>query len=101
MVKHGDAEQLATVFEAPRQGAVFWARSRISARMVVGQDDGARVHEDQWLEDFAGVDDAHGGRSDADSVDADDGMLRVKSYDHEMLAIEPLEERSEKPVRFL
>ncbi|CAE6732340.1 hypothetical protein NSPZN2_100421 [Nitrospira defluvii] len=99
VVKHGDAQQLAPIFKSPSQSTVFWARTRIAARMVVGQDDGTRVHEDEWLEDFAGMDDAEGNRSDADGVDADDGMLRVKAYDQEMLAIESIEDRYKQPVR--
>ena len=98
MIKHGDAEELATLFKAPSQGAIFLAGSRIAARMVVRQDDGAGVHKDQWLEDFARVDDAQGDRSDAHGVDADDAMFRVKGYDHEMLAIESIEERLKQPV---
>lgn len=66
--------------------------------MVVRQDDGTRVHEDEWLEDFAGMDDAHGDRSDADGVDADDSMFRVEAHDEEMLAVESIEERRKQPI---
>ena len=93
MVKHADAKQLATVFETPSQDAIFLTGSRIAARMVVGQDNGARVHKQKRLEDFAGMDDAHGDRSDADGVDADNRMFRVETDDQEMLTIESIEER--------
>ena len=56
------------------------------------QDDGARVQQNQWFEDFAGVDDAHRHRSDANGVDADDSMFCVETNDQEMLAIESIEE---------
>lgn len=99
MVKHRDAEQLAALFEAPSQGAVFLTGSRIAAGMVVCQEDGAGVHEDRRFEHLTGMDDAQGDRSDADGVDANDRMFRVQANDHEMLPIEPIEKRSEKPVR--
>lgn len=35
MVKHGDAEELAALFEASSKNTLFWARSRITAGMVV------------------------------------------------------------------
>lgn len=98
MVQHGDAEQLAAFLEALSQSPVFLTGNRIAAGVVVGQDDGARVHQDEWLEDFARVDDAHGDRSDAHGVDTDDSMLGVEAHDHEMLAIESLEERYKQPV---
>lgn len=101
MIKHDDPEQLAALFEAPSQGAIFWTGRRIATGMVVRQDDGARVHEDQWLEDLARMDNAHRDRSDADGVDADDGMLRVEAHDHEMFAIESIEEGLKQPVRVL
>lgn len=101
VVKHGDAEQLAAVIESTSQGAIFLAGSRIAARMVVRQDDGARVHEDEWLEDFAGMDDAQGEGSHAHGVDANDSMFRVQANNDEMLAIESIEERLKQPVRSL
>ena len=101
MVQHGDAEQLAAFLEALSQSPVFLTGNRIAAGVVVGQDDGARVHQDEWLEDFARVDDAHGDRSDAHGVDTDDSMFRVETDDQEMLAIEVIEERHEQPVRSL
>ncbi len=101
MVKDGDADKLTRVFESPSQGAIFLTGSRVSTGMVVRQEDRARVHEDEWFEDFARMDDAQGDRSDADSVDADNGMLRVKGNDYEMLAVESIEERLKQPVRSL
>jgi hypothetical protein len=47
------------------------------------------------------MDDAHDDGSHAHGVDAVDRMLGVKGYDHEMLAIESIEERLKQPVRFL
>lgn len=101
MVKHGDPKQLAAFLEAPGRGAILLTGSGIAARMVVRQNDGARVHEDEWLEDFTGVDDAHGRRSDADGIDADDRIFGVESDDQEMLAIESIEEWHKQPVRVL
>lgn len=99
MVKDGDADKLTRVFESPSQSAVLPAGSRITAGMVVRQEDGAGVHEDRGFEHLTGMDDAQGDRSDADGVDANDRMFRVQANDHEMLPIEPIEKRSEKPVR--
>lgn len=101
MIKHGDPEQVASLFEASSQGTIFLTGSRIAAGMIVCQENGAGVHEDQWLEDFAWMDDAHSDRSDAHGVDADDRVFGVETHDHEMLAIESIEERLKKPVRFL
>ena len=64
---------------------------RLQGRILTRRmTDGARVHEDQWLEDFAWMDDAHGDRSDADGVDADDSRPNSPSLSvHQMFNKRP------------
>ena len=69
--------------------------------MVVGQEDRTGIHEDRRFEHLTGMDNAPGDRSDAHGVDANDRVFGVETHDHEMLAIESIEERFKQPVRSL
>ena len=53
MVQNADAEELSSLTQAFRQFDVFYAWRRISARMVVRQDDRLGVPRNRGLEDLA------------------------------------------------
>ena len=69
------------------KGTVFLAGSRISAGMVVGQDEGRRMTDDRSLERLAGMHNGHGLAPDADGMKPDDLVLRIQEDGQHFLPI--------------
>ena len=53
MIKHGDADKLTRVFEAPSQDTIFLTGSRIAAGMIVRHHQRHRVESERIAGDIA------------------------------------------------
>ena len=95
MIKHGDAEQVASLAETGGESAILGTGFRISRWVIVGADESGGIQEDSRFEDFAGMDDAECQGADGNDIDADDGVFGVETADEELLSVEPGKEGTE------
>ena len=59
-------------------------------------DGGAGIHENEGLEDFAGMDDRQGERADRNDIEADDAVFGIEPADHELFTVDALEAGSQE-----
>jgi hypothetical protein len=61
----------------------------------VSAEPGAGIHEDQRLEDLAGMDNGQVQRAGGDHIDPDEPMLRIQAADEELLPVQTGKQRPE------
>jgi hypothetical protein len=88
MVQQRNAKQISRLAEPFGQDAIFWAGCDITRGMVVSAEPSTGIHEDQRLEDFAGMHNGQGQRSSGDHIDPDEPMLRIQATDEELLPVQ-------------
>ena len=100
MVVNPEIEHARALDQLARQPDVLAARRRITARMIVQQDDRRGGFEDRRLEDLAGMDQARlQGPFGHDTV-PQETVVRIEQRDPEDLVLQILHERSERRVHF-
>ena len=64
--------------------------------MIVGTNEGGRVHEDQRLKDFPRMHDGQGQGANRDDINADDAVLGIEPTDDELFSIQAFKAGPEK-----
>ena len=95
MVQQRNAEQIGRLAQPFGEDAIFGARRDVTGGVIVGTNPGAGVHQDQWFEDFARMDDGQIERAGGDHINPDQTMFRVETTDEELFPIEPGKQRPE------
>ena len=95
MIEKRNAEEFTRLTEPLGQDAVFGTRRDVTGGVIVGTNPGAGVHQDQWFEDFARMDDGQIERAGGDHINPDQTMFRVETTDEELFPIEPGKQRPE------
>jgi hypothetical protein len=88
MIQERDPQELSALAEALGEDSILLTRRRITGRMIMGTNTSGRIHQDQRLEDFPGMDNRDGQGPDRDNIEPNDVMLCIESANKELLAIE-------------
>jgi len=78
MIKDTDPQHIARRGQAPSQSLIFWARGRISGRMVVREYDGVRRVADGRFENLARMDERGGQGPTRDLDDPKHAVFHVE-----------------------
>src|SRR5574340_898255 len=82
-------------------GAVFWTRCDVPGRMIMRAEPGTGIHEDERLEDFAGMDNRQVKRAGGHHIDSDELVLGVQATDEELFPVQTGKQRLEDGDRTL
>ena len=96
MIHDGDAQELAGLDQALREGAILAAGLRVAAGVVVAAEDGGRVGQDGGFKCFAHMHHTRRQAPDGDGIDPDGGVFAVQQDDHEVLAVHRAEVLSQQ-----
>ena len=87
VVEHTDADQLTDFHQSFGDGPVFLAGLRITARVIVHQDDAGSAVDDRRAENLAGMNDRSGQGPDTDRFNANRMLARIKQNGEKVLTL--------------
>jgi hypothetical protein len=95
MIEEGDAEEFTGLAQPFGQDAIFGTGRDVARRMIMRTEPGAGIHEDERLEDFAGMDNRQVQRAGGDDIDSDELVLGIQATDEELFPVQTGKQRPE------
>ena len=92
MVKESNPEEVAGLAQSFGQDAIFGTGRDVPGRMIMGTQPGPGIHEDQWFEDLARVDNGQIKRARRDDIDSDELVFCIQTTDEELLSVQTVKQ---------
>ncbi len=92
MVEESNPKEVAGLAQSFGQDAIFGTGRDVPGRMIMGTEPGTGIHEDQWFEDFAGMDNRQVQRARRDDIYSDELVLGVQTTDEELLSVQTVKQ---------
>jgi len=101
MVEESNSKEVAGLAQSFGQDAIFGTGRDVPGRMIMGTEPGTGIHEDQWFEDFAGMDNRQVQRARRDDIDSDELVFCIQTTDEELLSVQTVKQWPENGRRTL